>query len=222
VVGHRYLEGWGMTEASGGLVTVTSVDDVVVGNEADDFFGSAGRPSIEVVIRVVDEEGNDLPHDGESVGELIVSSPQMIVGYWNNPEATAAALRDGWYHSGDLGSMDAAGYVYVTERRNDLIVSGGMNVYPSEVERCLWLLDGVTDVAVVGVPHERWGQTPVAVVVAAPGSALTEVRVLEHCRTQIAKYKWPSRVVFADALPRSASQKVLKRVLRDQLSASLV
>lgn len=222
VVGHRYLEGWGMSEASGGLVTVTDVEDVVGSSPALDLYGSAGRPVLDTVIRVVGIDGEDLPHDGVTVGELIIQAPNMVAGYWGNPAATAAAVRDGWYFSGDLGSIDAAGYVYVTERRTDLIISGGMNVYPSEIERCVAALDGVLEVAVVGVPHERWGQTPVVVVVRREGSALEEQDVLDHCRHYLAGYKKPSSVSFRDELPRTASNKVLKRVLRDQLSTATV
>ena len=218
VVGHRFLEGLGMSENSGGLITVTDVDDVVAGSAAQDMYASVGRPVVGTAMRVVDVEGNDLPRDGVSIGELVVQSPSLVVGYWRNPAATAAALRDGWYFTGDLGAIDPAGYVYVSERRNDLIVSGGMNVYPSEIERCVAALPGVVEVAVVGVPHPRWGQTPVAVVVADPARGLTQDDVVEHCRGLLASYKKPSRVVFVDELPRSASNKVLKRVLREQLA----
>lgn len=220
VVGHRFLEGWGMTEVSGALATVTDVADVIEGSAADDLYASAGRPVVETVIRVLDPDGNELPHDGRAVGELVIRSSSTVAGYWNNPEATAAAFRDGWYHSGDLGSIDAAGYVYVTERRSDLVVSGGMNVYPSEIEQCISELAGVREVAVVGVPHERWGQTPVAVVVTTPGSTLTVEDVLTHCTRYLARYKRPSAVYFIDELPRTASNKVLRRVLRDQYGAT--
>lgn len=217
VVGHRFLEGWGMSEVSGALVTVTDVQDVLEGSDAMDLYASAGRPVLETVIRVVDELGQDLPHDGVSVGELIVQTPSLVVGYWNKPEATASALREGWYHTGDLGSIDPAGYIYVTERRNDLIVSGGMNVYPSEIEQRIAELPGVQDVAVIGVPHPKWGQTGVAVIVRGEDSGLTAEIVIAHCRKYLATYKKPSDVVFVDELPRTASNKVLKRVLRDQL-----
>ena len=216
VVGPRFLEGWGMTEASGALVTVTDIQDVVVGSAADHLYASAGRPVLDTVIRVVDETGEELPHDGESIGELVIQASSIVVGYWNNDDASATAFRDGWYFSGDLGSVDAAGYVYVTERRSDLIISGGMNVYPSEIEYCVAELDGVSEVAVVGVPHERWGQTPVVIVVRDPGSSLDENDVIAHCATYLARYKRPSAVRFVEALPRSASNKVLKRVLREQ------
>ena len=219
VVGHRYLEGWGMTEGSGSLFTVTDVDSVLHGSAADDFFASAGPAAFDCVVRVVDEAGADLPHDGTTVGELIVRSPALVVGYWRREEATRAAFRDGWFYSGDLGSIDAAGFVYVTERRNDLIVSGGMNVYPSEVEACISEMSEVEEVAVVGGPHERWGQTPVAFVVPRKGIQLDEQIVLEHCGQYLARYKRPSTIVLIDALPRNASQKVLRHVLRERIDA---
>lgn len=215
VIGHRYMEVWGMTEASGCAFTVTTADEMTLGNDAMDFFASVGRPAIEVAIRIVDEEGRDLPHDGVTVGELVVQSPSLVVGYWNRPEATAAAFRDGWFYTGDLGCIDPSGYIYVTERRTDLIVSGGMNIYPSELEHVLLEMDGVREAAVIGVPHQRWGQTPLAYVVPEHGAALTEDAVLGHCTEFLARYKRPSKVKFIDELPRNASQKVLKRVLRE-------
>lgn len=221
VVGKRFFEGWGMSEVSGALVTGTTEDDVEFGSRADDLFASVGRPIADVVVRVVDEQGDELPHDGESVGELILQSATLMAGYWNNPGATESALREGWYHSGDLGSIDEAGYVYVTERRNDLIVSGGMNVYPTEVEHAISRLEGVDDVAVVGVPHPRWGQTVVAVVVKTDGTDLSEHDVIDFCKDNLATYKKPTSVLFVDELPRTASNKVLRRVLRDDAAAAL-
>ncbi len=219
VVGHRYLEGWGMTEASGSLVTVTDVDSVVKGSSATDFFASAGRAAIDCGVRVLGEDGEELPHDGVSVGELVVSSPALVVGYWNLEEKTATAFRDGWFYSGDLGAMDAEGFIYVTERRNDLIVSGGMNVYPSEVEACIAEMSEVADVAVVGGPHERWGQTPVAFIVLSATANIDEQGIVDHCTQYLARYKRPTSVRFVDELPRNASQKVLRHVLRDKLGS---
>ncbi|WP_229052374.1 class I adenylate-forming enzyme family protein [Aeromicrobium sp. Leaf350] len=218
VVGHRFLEGWGMSEGSGSLFTVTDVDDVVKGSKAHDFFASTGRPCIDVVVKIVDPEGNDLPNDGETIGELVVRSPAMVAGYWNNEAATRSSFRDGWFFTGDLGAIDEEGYVYVTERRTDLIVSGGMNVYPSEIEYCVAELESVVEVAVVGTPHERWGESPVAFVVTKAGSSLTEADVLDHCTTYLARFKRPSAVHFLEELPRNASQKVLRRVLREQVT----
>ena len=214
-IGHRYLEGWGMTEGSGSLFTATSADDATLASDAKDFYASVGRPALDVVVRVVDEQGFDVPHDGESIGELVVSSPTLVVGYWNNDEATQKSFRDGWFFSGDLGAIDDAGYIYIAERRTDLIISGGMNIYPSELENCIGTLDGVTEVSVVGMPHERWGETPVAFIVTAQGATVTEEQVLQHCATYLARYKRPSEVRFIDELPRNASQKVLRRVLRE-------
>jgi acyl-CoA synthetase (AMP-forming)/AMP-acid ligase II len=142
-------------------------------------------------------------------------------GYWQNPEATARAIQDGWYHTGDLGTIDVDGYVSVSERRTDLIVSGGANVYPSEVERCIAEIPGVLDVAVVGAPHPRWGQSVVAVVVAAPNTDLTEERITAYCRQQMAGYKKPSRVLFVDELPRTTSMKVARGRLRDDVRVLL-
>jgi len=219
VIGHRYLEGWGMTEASGSLFTVTDVDSVVKGSHADDFYASAGRAAIDCGVRVVDAQGHDLPHDGVSVGELVVSSPALVVGYWNREEATEKSFRDGWFYSGDLGAMDADGFVYITERRNDLIVSGGMNIYPSEVEACIAEMPEVAEVSVVGGPHDKWGQTPVAFIVLNTEAELDEQGIIGHCAQYLARYKRPTSVRFVDTLPRNASQKVLRHVLREQLGS---
>jgi acyl-CoA synthetase (AMP-forming)/AMP-acid ligase II len=184
-----------------------------------DVFESVGRAVADAVVDVVDPDGNPLPHDGTSVGELIIRSAALMDGYWDNPDATARALRDGWYFSGDLGCMDPAGYVYVSDRRDDLIVSGGINVYPSEVENVLAGCPGVRDCAVVGAPHAKWGMTVVAVVVRESGSGLTEEAVIDYCRQRMASYKKPTRVVFVEELPRTVSQKVRRRQLREMLGA---
>lgn len=217
VVGHRFLEGWGMTEGSGSLFTVTDVADATGHSKADDLFASVGRPALDVVVRAVDDDGNDVPRDGKTVGELIVSSPVLAVGYWNNEEATRKSFRDGWFYTGDLGAIDAEGYIYIAERRTDLIISGGMNIYPSEVENCISTMADVAEVGVVGAPHERWGETPVAFVVRREGSQLQEQDILDHCHEYLAKYKLPTRVNFVDSLPRNASQKVLRWILRNSI-----
>jgi acyl-CoA synthetase (AMP-forming)/AMP-acid ligase II len=152
------------------------------------------------------------------MGELVIRSAEMMQGYWRNPEATAKSLRDGWYYSGDLGTLDSAGYVYVSDRRVDLIVSGGMNVYPSEVERIVSDCPGVLEVAVVGMPHERWGQTVVAVVVADRAVGLTEEAIIDYTRERIASYKKPTRVVFVDQLPKTISDKVKRQLVRDLIA----
>ena len=218
VIGGRYVEGWGMTENSGGLMTATTPSDLTGTPPGVDYFATAGRAAIETVIEVLDPAGNPLPHDGETLGELVYQSSAAMSGYWNRPEATEAALAGGWLHSGDLGMIDEHGYVYVTERRTDLIVSGGMNVYPSEVERVIMEIPGVRECIVVGSPHERWGQTPVAVII-GPAGDVTEEMVIAHCRDGLASYKKPTRVVFVDDVPRTPSLKVKRAELREQVAA---
>ena len=215
----RLVEGLGMTENSGGLVTATALGDLVGLSDADDPFASVGRAAVDSAVEVMSADGEPLPHDGETVGELALSSPALMSGYWRNPEATAAALHDGWYWSGDLGCIDEAGFVYVSDRRTDLIVSGGMNVYPSEVEEAIAAHPDVADVAVVGLPDERWGQTVVAAVVIRDGSTLEEEAVIAHTRERLSSYKKPTSVVFVDALPRTASLKVKRHEVREALLA---
>jgi acyl-CoA synthetase (AMP-forming)/AMP-acid ligase II len=220
VAGARFVEGWGMTENSGGLVCATSALDALGASAIGPaVFDTVGRPVPGVDVEVVDADGNPLPHDGGTVGELLVRSPSLVAGYWADQGATDRAFRDGWYHSGDLGSIDSHGYVTVADRRADLIVSGGMNVYPAEVERVLRTHGSVAECAVVAAPHERWGQTPVAVVVVRGGAPLTEAEVIAHCRAHLAGYKKPTSVVFVDRLPRNSSDKVLRENLRRLVAA---
>jgi fatty-acyl-CoA synthase len=161
---------------------------------------------------VVGADGADLPL-GE-VGEVLIRGPQVFLGYWALPEATAATLRDGWLHSGDAGSLDAEGYLFIRDRIKDMIVSGGENVYPAEVEAVLYRHPQVAEVSVIGVPDEKWGETVMAVVVAKPGSELSEADLDQHCRDQLGGFKRPRRYSFVDALPRNAGGKILKRELR--------
>jgi fatty-acyl-CoA synthase len=219
VVGSRFVEGWGMTENSGGLMTATTRRDVEDGDPRT--WEGVGRPVAEVLIEVRGPDGERLPHDGTTVGELVFRGPALMDGYHGRPDATAEALRDGWFHSGDLGTVDPDGYVAISERRTDLIVSGGMNVYPGEVEDCIAGIPGVAECAVVGVPHERWGQTVVAVVVAEDGARPDAEAVIDRCRERLASYKKPTSVVFRDALPRTVSLKVRRGEVREQLLADL-
>jgi acyl-CoA synthetase (AMP-forming)/AMP-acid ligase II len=213
VVGTRLVEGWGMTEHSGGLMTATLGHEYLDASPSDSVFDSVGLPVLDVAVRVVGDDGRELPRDGQSVGELVIASPALMSGYWRRDEETAAVLRDGWFRTGDLGFIDAAGYLHIAERRTDLIVSGGANVYPREVEDAIASMPGVLEVAVVGVPHERWGQAVVAAVVTRD-PAVTESAVIEHCRRRLAGYKKPTAVVFVDALPKTAGLKVSRAAVR--------
>jgi fatty-acyl-CoA synthase len=218
-IGDRLVEGLGMTENSGGLVTATRVGDFEPTSAASEPFQSVGRAVDGTDIDVVDENGVTIPHDGTSVGEIVVRSPALMTGYWNMPDATARSIVDGWYHTGDLGAMDAAGFVYVSDRRTDLIVSGGMNVYPSEVEATVAAHPAVAECAIVGAPHPRWGQSVVAVVVLVDGAELTLEELQDHCRTSLASYKKPTRIVVLESLPRTASMKIKRNVVRDAVLA---
>jgi acyl-CoA synthetase (AMP-forming)/AMP-acid ligase II len=218
VGGSRYIDAWGMTEHSGAAVTATVPEDYVSAGSRD-MTQSVGRATIDAAVRVVDPETcEELDWDGETVGELVVSSPALMTGYWKRPEATAAAFVDGWYRTGDLGTIDADGFVAIAERRTDLIVSGGMNVYPGEVEACIGRLAGVREVAVVGVPHERWGQSVLAAIVLEPNASVAPDDVLAICHDQLAGFKKPSRIVFVDELPRTTSLKVARTVLRERMT----
>lgn len=219
VIGSRFVEGWGMTENSGGLMTATTRADIDCPPMGIDVHASAGRAVVETVIDVRDQDGNSLPQDGQTLGELVFRGPAVMSGYWQRPEATEATLRGGWMHTGDVGTIDERGYVYVTERRTDLIVSGGINVYPSEVERCIMQLPGVPECVVVGAPHERWGQTVVAVVIGSTN--VHEADIVDHCRRQLASFKKPTRVLFVNDVPRTASLKVKRAELRALVASRL-
>ncbi|MEV5302674.1 class I adenylate-forming enzyme family protein [Amycolatopsis methanolica] len=212
VAGASLIEGWGMTENSGGLMTVTSpVDRAVLG---DAVFNTVGRAVAETEVRATDAEGNPVTADGTTVGELWVRSPCLADGYWHQPEATDAAFRKGWFRTGDLGTVDPHGYVRIADRRTDLIVSGGMNVYPSEVERVILTMPGVAACAVVGLPHPRWGHTVAAAVVPETGAVLTPEDVTAHCRRFLAGYKKPTIVRIVASLPMTHSQKIARHQVR--------
>jgi len=197
-----------------GQTEMSSNTTFLKGEDAVRRMGSIGRPAINVEVRIVDEDGRDVPR-GE-VGEIVYRGPTVMQGYFGDPAATAEAFAGGWFHSGDLVREDDDGFLYVVGRAKDMIISGGENVYPAEVERVLAEHPAVDEVAVVGVADPRWVETPLAVVVARPGATVTEAELIEHCRTRLAGYKKPSAVVFADALPRNATGKVLRRELRER------
>jgi fatty-acyl-CoA synthase len=177
--------------------------------------GSAGRPALNVETRVVNEEGRDV-RVGE-IGEIVHRSPQLLSGYFNNEERTAEAFLGGWFHSGDLARIDSEGYIYIVDRKKDVIKSGGENVSSREVEETIYRLPEVAEVAVVGAPDPVWIEAVIAIVVIKEGAALSENEVIGHCRSSMAGFKTPKRVLFVQTLPKSPSGKLLKRELRDWL-----
>lgn len=174
--------------------------------------GSCGVPAMHSQAKIADANGDEVPPG--TVGEICIKGPEVMQGYWRNPEATAATLRDGWCHTGDLGTMDADGYFYVVDRAKDMLISGGLNVYPAEIERQLAGIEGVVELAVIGVPDERWGETP-AVIAVTDGRPLDGRTVLDRCEGVLADFKLPRYLVVRDQpLPRNMSNKVLKAELR--------
>jgi acyl-CoA synthetase (AMP-forming)/AMP-acid ligase II len=200
-------QGYGLTETVGPVAMLRPDDHL-----NDDKLQSCGKAVPGTEIRVVDKDGNDCATG--AVGEIVVSGVQVMNGYWNRPDDTAAAIRDGWFHTGDAGYFDGDGYLYIHDRLKDMIVSGAENVYPAEVERVLESFPGIAEVAVIGVPDEQWGEAVKAVVVPQPGAALSENEIIEFARTQIARFKCPKSVDMVDAIPRNPSGKILKKDLR--------
>jgi long-chain acyl-CoA synthetase len=212
--GCPFIQVYGLTESTGAITELPFADHDPAGPRAR-LLRSAGRPYPWVELRIVDPDtGRDRP-PGE-VGELWTRSVQNMKGYWNRPEETAGTFSpDGWLKTGDAGFVDDEGYVFLTDRVKDMIVSGGENVYPAEVENALSGHPGIADVAVIGVPDEKWGETVKAIVVRAPGADPRPEAIIEHARQRLARYKCPTSVDFVDALPRNPSGKLLKRQLRE-------
>ena len=188
---------------------------------AEDAFahpGSCGRPLVYAEIRIVDDQGREVPV-GVS-GEITVRGPNVQPGYWNNPQATADSLKDGWYYTGDIGYRDADGFYFINDRKKDMVISGGENVYPAELENVLLACPAIAEAAVVGRPHPRWVEEVVACVVRKPGASLTAEDVVKLFDGKLARYKHPRAVLFMEALPRNAMGKVLKYELRKTAAAT--
>ncbi|MBX3706757.1 MAG: fatty acid--CoA ligase [Pseudomonadales bacterium] len=204
-----FVQLYGMTETTGSATYLPPEDHDPRGNER---MRSAGKPFPGVRLKVVDEAGRPLP--ARQVGEICIASPVNMLGYWNLPEATATTLIDGYVHTGDAGFLDEDGYVYVHDRVKDMIVSGAENIYPAEVESALFGHPAVADVAVFGVPDERWGEAVKAAVVLKPGARVSADELIGFARGRIAGYKLPKSIDFIAELPRNPSGKILKRELR--------
>jgi fatty-acyl-CoA synthase len=198
-------QGYGLTEVGVNCFTMTNEESVAK-------VGSVGKPIFHSRMRVVDENGRDVTRG--QTGELIIYGPHVCSGYWANPEATARALRDGWFHTGDMARQDEDGFYYMAGRYKDMIISGGENVYAAEVETVFLEHPAVREAALIGLPDEKWGEVGLMVVVARPGVTTTAEALIDFCRGRLARYKVPKQVVFADALPYSPYGKVMKAELR--------
>jgi long-chain acyl-CoA synthetase len=208
VIGCEFVQTYGMTEST--MITLLDVDDHQLPPVPQML--SVGRPLPGVELTVLDRDG--APAKSGEVGEFAIKSPVLPSGYWRLPDATAEAFRDGWFHTGDAGYVDEAGYVYLKDRVKDMIISGGENVYPAEVENAIYDHPSVKEVAVVGVPDERWGEVPKAFIVLQPGTALDEESLRAFTTERIARYKVPRYFAAVEALPKTATGKVMRRALR--------
>src|SRR5882757_5212257 len=207
----RYIDAYGLTETCGGDTFMEPGLEIAK-------IGSTGRPVAHVEIEIRDDAGNRLAA-GEN-GEICLRGPKVTPGYWNDPDKTAAAFFGDWFRSGDIGYLDRDGFLYLTDRKKDMIISGGENIASSEVERVIYELPQVREVAVIGLPDQRWGERPIAVVVLADSAALELPDLTEHCRQRLASFKVPKQLIIRDSLPRNPSGKVLKRVLRAEIEAN--
>jgi len=196
-----------------GLTETVSSDTFVTPEHVRDKLGSVGRPVPHMRVRVVDDDGTDAPPG--TIGEIVLRGPKVFGGYWRDPEATATAIRDGWFHTGDMGHLDTENFLYIDDRKKDMIVSGGENIATPEVERVLYEHPDILEAAVIGMPHSLWGEVPHAFVVLRAGSAATAGAIEEFCRAHLAKFKVPARIDLVDELPRTPTGKVLKRTLRE-------
>ncbi|MFN0112511.1 MAG: long-chain-fatty-acid--CoA ligase [Blastocatellia bacterium] len=211
----EFSQGYGQTESSPLLTSLSHQDHITNGDERLlRRLASCGRPVAGVEIEIQKDDGT-FALAGE-VGEVIARGPNVMMGYWKRPEETAATLRDGWLHTGDMGMADEDGYIYLVDRKKDMIISGGENVYSSEVENIVYQHPSVREAAVIGVPDDRWGEAVTAIVTLKPNTALTETELTEFCAARLADYKVPKRVeIREDELPKSGTGKIMKKELRE-------
>jgi long-chain acyl-CoA synthetase len=210
----NFWQAYGLTETTGAVINLPPADHDPDGPNKH-RLRSCGLPGPGVEVKIVDSETDTEVPVGD-VGEIWIRTPQNMLGYWKRPDETAKSITaDGWFKSGDAGYVDKDGYVYIHDRVKDMIVSGGENVYPAEVENVLMSHPGIADVAVIGIPHDKWGETPLAVVVKSGDSPITEAEVISYAQERLAKFKCPTSVIWIDVLPRNPSGKVLKKDLRE-------
>jgi long-chain acyl-CoA synthetase len=214
-LGCEFAQAYGLSEASPAL-TYLAPEDHTFDDDGQPYIPvkSGGRPILGCEVRVVDLDDRELPVG--QVGEIVARGPNIMKGYWNRPDITAETLRGGWLHTGDMGMFDEAGYLYILDRKKDMIKPGGENVYSPEVESAICSHPEVLEAVVIGVPDEKWGEAIKAVVVRRPGCALTEAALIEFCRARLTHFKCPHSVDFMDELPKGGTGKVQKNVLRER------
>jgi fatty-acyl-CoA synthase len=212
-LGWEFIQIYGLTETAP-LLTVSKPDHYT---EQEDWprRSRAGVGTLGVRMKVVDENDEPVPQDNQTIGEVCARSNVVFEGYWEQPEETTKAIRDGWFHTGDLGVWDEHGSIHIVDRKKDVIISGGENISSPEIEDALYQHPNVSECAVIGVPHEKWGETPKALVVLREGAKSTEKEIIEFCRTRLAHFKCPTSVEFLAELPRTATGKLQKFKLRE-------
>lgn len=217
-LGWEFIQVYGMTESSP-LSTISLIRPQLDGlpvEQKQRIKAKAGYPMIGCEVKVVNDNGEEVPVDGRTIGEVIVRSHGVMKGYWKNEEATAATIRDGWLHTGDMATVDEYGHIDIVDRKKDIIISGGENVSSIEVEGALYEHPAVLEAAVIAVPHEKWGETPHAFVVVRLGHNVTEEELIAFSREKLAHFKAITGVTFVDELPKTASGKIQKVHLRRQ------
>ena len=217
IFGCDYIQTYGMTETSPYLTLSILKENLSNLPSKNQFVYKArtGRPFLGVLLKVVRDDGTDVEHNDKEVGEIIVKGDIVTAGYWNQPLETAAAIKNGWLHTGDLAVIDREGYVNIVDRKKDMIITGGENVYSVEVENVLYSHAAVLEAMVIGIPDPKWGETVKGVVVLKEGCTATEEEIINYCRGHIAAYKTPKNIDFMKELPRTGSGKLYKKALKD-------
>ncbi len=213
--------GYGLTETSP-VISIAHIKEHLADDAAEEKLrrkATAGYALAGSEIRVVDLDGRDVAPDRQQVGEVVVRGDVVMEGYWRQPEATAAALRDGWFHTGDLATLDEEGYILIVDRAKDMILTGGENVASAEIERVLYQHPAILECAVIAIPDEQWGEVAQAVITLKAGFQASGAEILDHCRKHLAGFKIPKRIEFTDALPKGGTGKILKKVLREKFWA---
>jgi len=217
-LGCDYVVGYGMTE-SAPILSVSVLKDTLSDRSEEEqarYMAKTGLPVLGCEVRVVDEQGKDVPRDGETPGEIIARGDNVMKGYWRRPEETAQTIRDGWLHTGDVATVDAEGYISIVDRAKDIIISGGENISSVEIEDTLYEHPSVLEVAVIAAPDPQWGEIPVAIISLKPGAAATEEEIIRFSRERLAHFKAPKKVEFVESLPRGGTGKILKNQVREK------
>jgi len=217
IFGNIFMQPYGLTETGPNVTCLRKKEHNISGLSGDEGakrIKSCGRPCYGVLVKLVDEKGREVPP--HTVGEIVVKSSDVMTGYWNNEEETRKVVKDGWLFTGDLATYDEDYFIYLVDRKKDMIISGGLNIYPAEVERVLYEHPMVSQCAVIGVPDDRWGEAVKAFIVLGSGQEVSEKEIIEFCRKSLATYKKPKSVEFVKELPRNPQGKILKKVLREK------